>query len=87
MVEKAAFLYSENGLIASTNPVWLHWEFDVLIGIFERVGIRTNVAKTVEMVCQPGPISGQHSSAAYEWRMTGEGDPHHARDSCRVVCG
>ena len=54
---KAAFLYSYDGLIVSSNLVWLHWCFNILIRIFERVGIRNNLAKTVVMVFQPGPIS------------------------------
>ena len=53
---KAELLYSYDGLIASRNLVWLHWGFNILIKIFKRVGIRTNLAKVVVMVCQLGPI-------------------------------
>ena len=47
----------------------------------------TNVAKTAVMFCQPGTISGEQSSAAYDWQITGEGEPHHMRQLHRVVCG
>ena len=43
----------------------------MLINIFDRVGIQTNVDKTVEMVCQPGPIYGEiyiRLWAADDWR-------------------
>ena len=48
---KAAFLYSSDGFIASSNMVCLKWGFNVLIRIFKRDGIRTNIDKTVVMVC------------------------------------
>ena len=35
--------YAYYGLIESTNMVWLQWVFDILIGLFERFGIRTNM--------------------------------------------
>ena len=51
-------LFSANyGLIESTNPMWLQWVFDILIGLFERFGIINNTEKMVKMVCQPGPIT------------------------------
>ena len=58
MVEyKADLLYSYDCLIASRTMVCLKWGFNVLIRIFKRVGIRTNIDMTVVMVCQIGPIS------------------------------
>ena len=87
MAEKAEFFSTNDGLIASTNPVWLQWGFVVLIGLFEQFGLRNYVSKMVAMVCQPGPIYGQQSAAAYGKQMTGEGEPHRARQHRRVVCG
>ena len=52
------------------------WGFNVLIIIFDRVTIRTNIDKTVVMVCQPGPISGRHSDAASGFCTTVKRDPH-----------
>jgi hypothetical protein len=46
----------DDGLIASRDPVWLQESFDVLIRLFERIGLFTNAAKTKVMVCIPGQI-------------------------------
>ena len=54
MVDGAISVFNvENGMVASTNPVWLQTAFDTLMGLFDRVGLRTNIRKTVGMVCQP----------------------------------
>ena len=39
-------------LVASTDPGWIQSAFDTLTGIFNRVGMRTHVCKTVGMVCR-----------------------------------
>ena len=48
-VQEAIFC-AYDGMVASTNPRWLQTEFDVLLGLFERVGLKTNVRKTVGVV-------------------------------------
>ena len=48
--------YVDDGLIASRDPVWLQESFDILVGLFERIGLFTNAAKTKVMVCIPGRI-------------------------------
>ena len=73
VADKAAFLNGDDGLITSTNPVWLQSVFGVLIGLFEQVGLRTNVTNMVAMACQPGPIAGQQSTTSYGQQMTSEG--------------
>ena len=50
---KAQFFYTDNGMVASTGPGWIKTAFDTLMGIFNRVGMHTNVRKTVGVVCQP----------------------------------
>ena len=67
--------------------VQLQWVFRVLIGFFERDGIRTNVANTLAMVCPPVPIYGRYPDAYYGQWMTVEGDPHHVNHHWRVMCG
>ena len=69
--EKASFLYAGDGLVASANLVWIQWDFGVLIVLFEWVGIQTNVANMVAMVCQTGPVSGIQSTSDCGWCMTG----------------
>ena len=38
-------------MVASTYPGWIESAFDMLTGIFYRVGLQTNVYKIVGMVC------------------------------------
>ena len=40
----------KDGLVASNDPEWLQGVFDTLTGLFYRVGIQTNVRKTVGML-------------------------------------
>ena len=58
-----------------------------LVGLFERVGLRTNVGKTVIMTCRPFPAAGNQSEVAYERKMTGEGPTYCDRQKERVECG
>ena len=48
---RASFFYVDNGLIASTRPEWLQGAFDTLTGLFDQVGLQTNIVKTVGMLC------------------------------------
>jgi hypothetical protein len=57
--------YIAEGLIASRDPVWLQKSFDVLIGLFERIGLFTNAAKTKAMVCIPGRIREGYTEEEY----------------------
>ena len=69
----SAFFYSNDGVVVYTYLGWLQLAFDKLTGIFDRVGLRTNVRKTVGMVCQTFREYGIRADKAYTWRMTGEG--------------
>ena len=40
-------------MVASTDPGCLQTAFDMLMVIFDRVGLRKKVKKTVGMVCHP----------------------------------
>ena len=72
VVDKAEFVYSDDGLIAFTDTVWLHWVFCVLISLFECLGLITKVVKMVAMVYHPRPISGQYSTTEYEQSISRE---------------
>ena len=50
---KAEIFYTDDTLVASTNPGWLQSVFDTLMVIFDQVVVQTNVCKTVGMVCHP----------------------------------
>ena len=50
---QAALFYADDGMIASSDPRWLQWAFTILVGLFDRVGMKTNQSKTVSMTCRP----------------------------------
>jgi hypothetical protein len=83
---KCVLFYADDGLLAGRKKEWVQDGFDVLIGLFERVGLRTNTGKTKAMICMPGHISGRQSDEAYERRMTGNGDDFRERQRRKVVC-
>ena len=60
-------------MVASTNPGWLQTVFNTLTGLFDQVGLKTNVHKTVGVVCQPCQAAGIREYEAYNRRMTGTG--------------
>ena len=47
-----ALFYANDVLLASPRPARLQVVLDVLIGLFYRFGLQTNVSKMVEMLCQ-----------------------------------
>ena len=50
---QVALFYADDGMVASSDPRWLQGAFNTLVVLFGRVGLRTNVGKTVGMVCHP----------------------------------
>ena len=64
--------YADNGVVASTDPGWLQSEFDFLTGLFDQVGLRTNVRKNVGIVFRPRRAAGVREDEAYTRRMTVE---------------
>ena len=82
----AAFFYTGDGLVASTEPLWLQLEFDTLTGLFGRVGLHKNVGNTVRMICRPCRTTGTQSEASYKRRMTGEGITYRYIQILRVKC-
>ena len=70
---QAALFYADDGMIASSDPRWLQWAFTVLVGLFDRVGLRTNQQKTVSMTCRPCSTPGNRSETSYSHTMMGAG--------------
>ena len=70
MTAKEAFCYDDDGMVAYTDPGWIHSEFDTLTGLPDRVVLRTNVRKTVEIVFRPCWAAGVWSDEAYTRRIT-----------------
>ena len=69
----AVYLYSDNRIIALTRSTRLQQDFDTLIYIFDLVGLRTNLLKTVRMACRSCCALGGQSAEAYGIQMTGGG--------------
>ena len=70
---QSALFYADDSMVASSDPGWMQGAFDTLVGIFDRVGLRTNIRKTVRMVCRSCQAAGSQSEAAYKqrkiWRL------------------
>ena len=82
---QAALFYADDGMIASSDPRWLQWAFTVLVGLFDRAGLKTNRKKTVSMTCRPSSTPGNRSEETYGHTMTGDGPTPRERE--RVTCG
>ena len=64
---QAALFYAEEGMVVLSDPAWLQGTFTALVGLFDRVGLRTNVGKTVRMVCHPCQAgAGNSTEEAYQ---------------------
>ena len=50
---------------------WIQAALYLLMGLFDRSGLQTNVKKTVGMVCNPYSIVSLHSELAYMRQMMG----------------
>ena len=73
-------------MVALSDPRLPQGAFITLVGLFDRVGLRTNSGKTVGMVCRPCQAVGTQLEAAYGRRMTGEGPSYRERHKGRVQC-
>ena len=84
----SAVFYKDDGMVGATDPKWLQGAFSALVAIFDRVGLLTNVDKTVSMDCQPCRAgSGNRTAEGYRRRVTGEGLSFLERQRERVACG
>ena len=69
------------------DPAWLQGAFTALIGLFDRVGLRKYVGKTVSTVCHPfQTTAGNRTQEAYGRRITGKGESYKERQRERVEC-
>ena len=86
-MHQTSLFYADNGMVASSDPHWLPWSFNALVGLFKRVGLQTNLGKTVSMVFRLCQAASNQSEAAYRRKMTGEGPTYRERQKERVKCG
>ena len=68
-------------MVVSLDPRWLQGAFSDLVGMLDRVGLWTNVGKTVGMVYRPCHAAGTQLEAAYGQQMTGEGTSYQERQT------
>ena len=62
----------------------MHRVFDIIIRLFDSVGIQNKVVKMAGMLCRPCRMVGTQLEAAYERWITGEGIIYRARQRLRV---
>jgi hypothetical protein len=65
--------FVDNGLVAARCPEWLQSSFDILINLFEWIGLWTNAKKTKVMTCLPGKIRVAQMEEEYASQQTGLG--------------
>ena len=66
--------YSNDGMVGSRDPEWLHRLVNVLVGLFRQYGLADNVAKYHTMTCQPGALRPGMSVESKAMKCTGVGD-------------
>jgi hypothetical protein len=84
-----AIFYANDGYVAARCPRELQTSMDILVGLFERVGLRTNTSKTKVMICVPGKIRTCLSGDVYNNSRAGlmaRDEWHHRRVECDI-CG
>ena len=80
------FFYTDNRLLDYTREEQLQWEFNMLTNLFDRVGLRMDVRKTVSVVCQPCQSVGGNPAEAYKRRIIGMGITYQACQFQNVRC-
>ncbi len=84
--DKVVLFHVDDGLLASRDPEWLQQAFNVLVELFERVGLRTNSTKTKVMTCSPGFIRTHVSREACMRRTNHLGGSYRLQQRRRVSC-
>ena len=76
----------DDGLVAPPHPERLQRVFNVPTDLFDQVGLRKNVWKTISMACQPCFVPGGLPELAYTWRLMGVSPSYQERLRKRVDC-
>ena len=56
---QSTVFYADDGMVVLSDPTWLQGAFSALVAISNRLGLRTNVGKTVSMACHPCRAGGR----------------------------
>ena len=81
-----AIFYADDGMVASTNLGCIQTAFDTMTGLFDRVGLKTNVWETVGVVFHPCRAARVRADKAYTRRMKEAGRSNKKRQRERVNC-
>ena len=74
-------------MVVSSDPAWPHGAFSALVAIFNRVGLRTNIRKTVSIAYQPCQAgAGNRTEVEYSRRLTGLGKTYTERQTEKLAC-
>ena len=68
ILDLVSYFYYDNEIFALPQLLRLNRVFDVLTGLFNQVGIRTNTQKTARMACQSFHTPGRMLVEAEERR-------------------
>ncbi len=80
--------FVDNGLVGLREPVWLQGALNVLVKLFESIGLRTNPDKMKVMMCIPGTIWVAHTEEAYHTQQYGPVKPTAKRHQVECdICG
>jgi hypothetical protein len=71
--EQLLLFYTDDGLLATSNHVWLHMALLCLCKHFERVCVCMSMQKTRAITCTPGYISGKITLLVYQCWMDSVG--------------
>ena len=66
-----AIFYVDNAYFASRTPMFLQTALNIVVELFECVGLKTNRLKTQTMVCTPSRIQTQLPTASYHHMRLG----------------
>ena len=69
-----------------TQPEMLQREFDVLVGLFDWVDLRTSMQKTVRMACHPCHTPFRMLVVAYKMQKVGTSPTYWERQMMQVQC-
>ncbi len=80
--------FVDDGLVRSRDPIWLQSALNVLVILFESIGLRMNPDKTKVMMCIPGNIPVAHTEEAYHTQQYGPVNPTAKRHWVECdICG
>ena len=67
---------ADDGMVGSHGLDWLQHTMKILVGLFRRYGLASNVAKSRTMTCQPGALRAGMLEDSMALKSTGVGDSY-----------